>query len=75
MQQATGVEQNADQFNDSGAKSGDGSSDDENNKSIDYQRHDKFFVPVAFVLCTEIENHDIFRAVLQSLFESIRAPR
>jgi hypothetical protein len=41
---------------------------------VDISRQDKFFVPVAFVICTEIENHDVFRDILQSLFESIRVP-
>ena len=64
IQQAVGGDQSGEQFNDSGAKSGDGSSEDENNKSMDMQKHEKFFVPVAFVICTEIENHDIFRGIL-----------
>lgn len=33
------------------------------------------YVPIAFVICTEIENHDIFRAILQELLESIRIPK
>jgi hypothetical protein len=31
-------------------------------------------VPFAFVISTEIENHDIFREILVQLFESIRVP-
>jgi hypothetical protein len=31
-------------------------------------------VPVALVLVTEVENHDIFRSILEELFESIRKP-
>ena len=50
---------------DSGARSNEESSEDENNKSIDMQKQEKFYVPVAFVICTEIENHDIFRGILQ----------
>lgn len=34
----------------------------------------KAFVPVALILVTEIENHDIFRSMLEELFESIRRP-
>lgn len=29
------------------------------------------FVPIAFVLSTEIENHDIFRNMMIELFDSI----
>jgi hypothetical protein len=32
------------------------------------------YVPVALVLSTEIENHDIFRDMLLELFELIRTP-
>lgn len=35
---------------------------------------DPYFVPFAFVISTEIENHDIFREILVQLFESIRVP-
>jgi hypothetical protein len=31
-------------------------------------------VPVALVICTEVENHDLFRSMLEELFESIRIP-
>lgn len=31
-------------------------------------------MPFAFVISTEIENHDIFREILVQLFESIRVP-
>lgn len=31
-------------------------------------------MPVALILCTEIENHDIFRYMLKEIFEAIRKP-
>lgn len=31
-------------------------------------------MPVAIVICTEIENHDIFRDILIEMFDSIRDP-
>lgn len=34
----------------------------------------KAYVPVALILCTEIENHDIFRYMLKEIFEAIRKP-
>lgn len=37
--------------------------------------HQLAYVPVAFVLSTELENHDIFRDILLELFESIRTPK
>lgn len=58
MQQAEANNQSGEQFNDSGAKSNEESSEDEQ------QKQEKFYVPLAFVICTEIENHDIFRAIL-----------
>lgn len=33
------------------------------------------YVPVALVICTELENHDIFRDILLELFELIRSPK
>lgn len=35
---------------------------------------EKLYVPIAFVISTDIENHDIFRDILIELFESIRIP-
>lgn len=32
------------------------------------------FVPVAFVIATEVEYHDIFRELMLDLFENIRIP-
>ena len=32
------------------------------------------FVPVAFVIATEVEYHDIFRELMLDLFENIRSP-
>ena len=32
------------------------------------------YVPIAFVISTEIENHDIFRDMLLELFNSIHNP-
>jgi hypothetical protein len=33
------------------------------------------YVPVALVIQTELENHDIFRDILLELFESVRTPK
>lgn len=37
-------------------------------------KNQKAYVPVALVICTEIENHDIFRDILIEMFDSIREP-
>ena len=36
---------------------------------------DFYFAPIAFVIQTEVEHHDIFKEILLSLFESIRKPK
>jgi len=33
-----------------------------------------YFAPIAFVIQTEVEHHDIFKEVMLMLFESIRSP-
>lgn len=33
-----------------------------------------YFAPIAFVIQTEVEHHDIFKEVMLKLFESIRIP-
>lgn len=35
---------------------------------------EELFAPMALVISTEIEHHDIFRDILIELFESIRKP-
>ena len=35
---------------------------------------DYYFTPIAFIIQTEVEHHDIFKEILLSLFESIRCP-
>ena len=46
----------------------------ESDKQLMNDQKTTFYVPVALVLQTEIENHDIFRQMLCELFESIRNP-
>ena len=44
-------------------------------EDISIEEKNPIYVPVAFVIQTEVEYHDIFREVLLDLFESIRAPK
>lgn len=52
--------------------------EEERYSSVDHQSSkdevEIFYAPIAFVISTEIENHDIFREVLIELFDSIRKP-
>lgn len=66
-----------DQFNssDPDPQSGSFSSEDLNKSAETTHNKEKYYVPVSFVIQTEIENHDIFRDILQALFESIRSPQ
>lgn len=39
-----------------------------------HNKSEYYFAPIAFVIQTEVEHHDIFKEVLLGLFESIRKP-
>lgn len=49
-------------------------SSDKQPEPITPDREDYAYVPMAYIISAEIENHDIFRDMLVTLFESIRAP-
>ena len=53
-----------------------GSSDrlNESDQELLKQKQTMAYAPIALVLCTELENHDLFRQMLEELFESIRRP-
>ena len=61
-------------FEDSAATSGEDSGARLESDVSDVMNTNVNYVPVAFVIETEIENHDIFRDILTLLFESIRVP-
>ena len=47
----------------------------ETEKTFMQDKQTKAYVPIALILATEIENHDIFREILTEMFESIRNPK
>ena len=38
------------------------------------KKSEYYFAPIAFIIQTEVEHHDIFKEILLLLFESIRQP-
>ena len=58
----------------SGNQSGSDDRLNESDHQLLQEKASQAYVPVALVICTEIENHDLFRSMLEELFESIRKP-